>query len=297
MYLHGLVLLLSVFYSAVFVVGKTALHYSPPIFLTGARMLLAGLILLIFQLYHNPQAFKLKKEHIGPIVLVALMGVYLTNVLEFWGLQFMPSAKACFLYGFCPIATAFLSYKCFKERISLFQGMGLILGLLGFLPLLLDVDQPQNLMGFSLPEVAILSAAFCTAVGWLAMREGVKHRGLCPIVANSLSMIAGGTLSLLHSYCVEPWNPLPVADLYGFIPWLLLISLISNIICYNLHANLLKHFSATYLAFTGLSQPFFAAFLGWFFLNEVLSRYFWVSLFIVTFGLYLYYKEALKQKS
>jgi len=109
-------------------------------------------------------------------------------------------------------------------------------------------------------------------------------------------MLIGGVLALTHSCVVETWNPVPVNDLLPFLRWFLLLTLISNLICYNLHAMLLQRFSATYISFAGLSQPFFAAFLGWIMLNEVLSIYFWFSLATVSLGLYVYYQEELKQE-
>ncbi len=296
MHLQMLLLLLSIFYSTIFVVGKYALAHSTPAFLTGSRMLLAGCVLLVFQCFWDPKALRLEKKHLLPIVIIALTGVYLTNILEFWGLQFMPSAKACFLCGFFPIATALLSYQWFEERLSTRQWIGLLVGMIGFIPLLLNTDDPKTLLSFALPEWAVLGSAACSAVGWIAMRTLVKKQGFSALSANSLSMILGGFFALLHSWHLEGWDPLPLSSWTLFLPWLLLISLISNIICYNLHANLLKYFSATYVSLTFLSQPFLAALFGWIFLDEILSMHFWISLALVTLGLYLYYREALKQK-
>ncbi len=296
MYLQGLVVVLCLLYSTIFIIGKYALHYLPPIFLTGGRMLLAGALLLLFQFLFRRKAFCLKKIHWGPVLMVALMGVYLTNILEFWGLQYMESAKASFLCSFYPIATALLSYLWFKEKIAWKQWLGLFLGMSGCIPLLLRMD-PAEVFGFSLPEWAVLASTVTTALGWIAMREAVKHRSLCPLMANGLSMLLGGALSMLHSYWVEPWNMSLLdnaSNLWSALQWLLLLTLVSNILCYNLHGYLLKHFSATYLSFAGLSQPFFTAFLAWLFLAEVLSLAFWASLGLVTLGLYLYYREALK---
>ncbi len=293
MYLQGLVIVLCLLYSTVFIIGKYALYHMPPILLTGTRMVLAGSLVLLFQFFFRPKVFCLKKIHWGPVLMVALMGVYLTNILEFWGLQHMGSAKASFLCSFYPIATAFLSYLWFKEKLSFKQWLGLSLGMGGFVPLLLRMD-PAEIFGFSLPEWSILASTITTALGWIAMREAVKHRNLCPLMANGLSMLLGGALSLLHSYWVEPWSVGQLTNIWPALQWLLLLTLVSNILCYNLHGYLLKHFSATYLSFAGLSQPFFTAFLAWLFLAEVLSIAFWASLALVTLGLYLYYREALK---
>ncbi len=293
MYLQSLVVLVSVLYSTVFIIGKYALHYIPPILLTGARMVLAGLLLLAFQYFFRPKAFIFKKIHVGPILLIALMGVYLTNILEFWGLQYMESAKAAFLCGFIPIVTALLSYGWFEEKTNAKQWLGLLLGMTGFIPLLLRLN-PEDILGFSLPEWAVLGSTVTSAIGWIAMREVVKDRKLCPFMASALSMLIGGLMALAHAYGFEPLNISLSTNLLPTLGWLLLLTLVSNILCYNLYAYLLKSLSATYLALAGLSQPFFTAFFAWLFLAEVLSMSFWLSLGMVTLGLYLYYREALQ---
>lgn len=298
MYLQSLVLLLCILYGSIFVLGKLALAYAPPVFVTGARMLIAGILLLGYQYIFQRKDFVLKKEHLVPILILSVAGVYLTNILEFWGLQYIETGKACFLYSFCPIATAMLSYFWFSEKLSLQKWLGIMLGVLGFMPLWFGPastqDKTGNLLFLSLAEFTIIAAAIFSAMGWIAMQELVKNRGYSASMANGTSMMVGGILALMHSFMVERWNPTPISDIGSFLPPFLGLTLVSNLICYNLHAMLLRTFTATYLAFVGLTQPLFAAFLGWFFLNEVLNISFWLSVIAVSFGLYIYYQQDLK---
>jgi drug/metabolite transporter (DMT)-like permease len=265
-------------------------------------MILAGILLLGYQFYFDPKRFFIKKEHCLPILIIGIMGVYLTNALEFWGLQFTTAGKACFLYSFAPIATALLSYVWLSEKITPKKWLGLIIGILGFIPLLIEssasiTKETKPFLFLSLAEAAILAAAITTSIGWLAMRETIKNRGASPVMINGLSMTVGGILSLIHSVISEPWNPTPITDFWPFLRWFLILTIISNLISYNLHAMLLRSFSATYLSFVGLSQTFFAAFLGWFFLEEVFSSYFWLSVVAVILGLYFYYQDELAFKN
>lgn len=304
MRLQFLVLILCALYGSVFTIGKVALEYAPPLFITGARMLLAAFLLLLYQYYFNRKAFIFKREHLWPTIIIGFTSVYLTNALEFWGLQYLESAKACFIYGFSPIATAVLSYIYFSEKITAVKGVGLILGLLGFLPILIAQntgmeDLSGHLGPFSYAELAILGAATSNAIGWLCMRVVIKNRGYTAVMANATSMLLGGMLALIHSFLVDNWSPLPFSTrgtaFWPFLESFLLLTLVSNIICYNLNSYLLRHFTATYLSFAGLSQPIFAAFFGYLFLQEVMSQYFWISFIAVSFGLYIYYQQELKQ--
>lgn len=300
MYLHSLVALLCALYGSVFTFGKVVLEYTTPLFITGSRMMLAAVLLLAFQYCFRRKAFFLKKEHLFPVFMIGLTNVYLTNFLEFWGLQFMESGKACFLYGFSPIASALLSVLWFSEKITFLKWVGLGLGLLGFVPLLMmdstNLDTTSQLGFISLAELALLGAAVVTALGWIIMRGLVKKEApLCYVMANGSSMLIGGIMSLVHSYFIDSWTPLPVTDFSAFMLPFLGLTLVSNLLGYNLNAFLLKHYTATFLSFAGLSQSLFAAFFGFIFLQEVLSGYFWISVVMVSVGLYIYYQQELKQ--
>jgi drug/metabolite transporter (DMT)-like permease len=72
--------------------------------------------------------------------------------------------------------------------------------------------------------------------------------------------------------------------------------IIANIIFYNLYGYLLHFYSATWLSFVGFITPLFAALYGWLFLNETIGWAYFISIFIVFWGLYLFYQDELKKK-
>lgn len=297
--LQSLVLLMCASYGAVFVFGKITLAYSSPLFITGGRMWLAAILLLAYQFIFHRRAFRFTKSQIFPACLIGFSSVYLTNALEFWGLQFMEAGKACFICSFSPIATALMSYFWFNEKITKQKWLGLVIGILGFIPILVAHSSSEDSTGYigflSFAELAILGAAISNALGWIVMRVMVNEKQCSSVMANASSMLFGGAIALLHSYFVENWNPVPVTEFWPFLQGFLALMLVSNLIGYNLNAYLLRHYTATYLSFAGLSQPFFAALLGWIFLGEIMSNYFWASVFAVCFGLYIYYQEELRQ--
>ena len=84
-------------WSTCFTLGKTTLQFSPPIFLTGARMFLAGIVILAFLGLFRKKEIQIKKHQLFPLLLFAISAVYLTNIFEFWGLQYLTAAKAGFI--------------------------------------------------------------------------------------------------------------------------------------------------------------------------------------------------------
>lgn len=285
-------------WSTSFTLGKTTLEFCPPVFLTGARMLIGGLIILIFLALFRRQDFKIKKNHVLPLLLFAISAVYLTNVFEFWGLQYLTAAKACFIYSLSPFLSAVFSYFQFKERITSKKLLGLIIGFIGFVPVLLNQSGAEQLLGgfsfLSWAEIALIIATVTSVYGWILLRKLGKDEGMSPLMANGASMFIGGIFALVHSSFIEDWNPLPISNYMGFAQGVFMMIIISNLICYNIYGWLLKRFTATFLSFAGLTTPLFAAFFGWLVLKETVSWMFFLSVGIISLGLWLVYSEELR---
>ena len=288
-------------WSSVFSLGKMTLQYCPPLFLTGARMFLAGLLLLAFLAIFKRSSFKLNRIQIFSIALLSFFSIYLTNALEFWGLQYLSAAKTCFIYSLSPFFAALFSYLHFKEKMNRNKWIGLGIGFLGFIPVLLTQTGSEELLNafsfFSWPALAVMGAALCSVYGWVVLRLVVKDHAISPLMANGASMLFGGLLAFGHSFLVEDWNPIPVQP-QNFAPFLqgtLLMTLISNIVCYNLYGMLLKRFTATFLSFMGLLSPIFASINGLVFLGEPISWTIVLSTGVVCLGLWIVYRAELKQ--
>lgn len=285
-------------WSTSFSLGKKTLECSTPLFSTGVRMLVAGLIILAFLALFRKKDFTLKKHHLFPLTLFALLSVYITNVCEFWGLQYLTAAKACLIYSLSPFLSALFSYFQFKEKITPRKLAGLLIGFVGFLPILMSQSGSENLLGgvsfLSWAEIALIIATATSVYGWILLRKLGKDEGMSPIMANGASMALGGLFALFHSFLAEGWRPVPVSNYTGFAEYVILMIIISNLICYNLYGWLLKRFTATFLSFAGLMTPIFAAFFGWLFLGETVTWHFFLSLGIISIGLWLVYFEELR---
>jgi drug/metabolite transporter (DMT)-like permease len=296
-----LIVFLYATWSTVFTLGKMTVAYCPPLMLTSSRMILSGIIIITYLLIRKQNPFKLKKNQVFPIILLAILSMYLTNALEYWGLKHISAGKTCFIYSLTPFFAAFFSYIHFKERMNKRKWTGMIIGFAGIIPaMFIQTGSERSLGGlwiFSWAELAIVGATIFSVYGWILLRLLVKNKSLSPIVANGLSMLLGGILALIHSFFVESWNPFPVSaeNMGGFIQGTLIMTLISNIICYNLYGFLLKKYTATFLSFVGLLSPLFASVSEWIILKQPPSLTILGSSGIIILGLWIVYQEELKQ--
>jgi drug/metabolite transporter (DMT)-like permease len=287
-------------WSSVFSLGKMALAFSSPLFLTGFRMLLAALLLLGYLAIKKRSCFTMKKKQWFSLFLLGLFSIYLTNILEFWGLQHLSAAKTCFIYSFSPLFTMLLSLVHFKEKITKRKWMGFGIGFIGILPVLFTQTGSEELLQTSFlswPTIAVIAAVFCSVYGWILLRMNLKNTEISPFMANGTSMFFGGTMALFHSFFLDSWTPVPIAEghVASVVQTTVIMTLLFNVICYNLYGMLLKRYTATFLSFIGLLSPIFASLNGWIFLQEPLSWVLLVSTGIVSAGLFLVYQAELKQ--
>ncbi len=262
-------------------------------------MVLAAIILLTYLAIAKRSAFKLQPKHWISIFLLGFFSIYLSNILEYWALQYLTSAKACFIYSLSPFFAALFSYLHFGEKMNGRKWIGLSLGLVGIIPVLaLQTGQEDLWSAFSFlswPSLAMIGAALASVYGWVLLRLVVKDSEVSPLMANGSSMLFGGLIAFGHSYFVESWNPTPVHSTLPFLGWTVVMALISNVLCYNLYGMLLKRFTATFLSFMGLLSPVFASMHGWIFLGETPSWLIFLSTAIVSSGLWIVYAAELKQ--
>lgn len=297
----SLVFVLYALFASVFVVAKDALHYASPVFLIGSRMTLSGIVLLGYAYYKNPSSIRISKKLFLQIGLLGLCNIYLTNILELWGLSYLSSFKTCFLYSLSPFLSALFSYALSQETFSPKKWMGLLIGFAGFLPTLFFSGSKEEISGLfygcSLAELSVLGAVICSVLGWIFLHKTVTTYNCSIATANGYSMLFGGLLALTQSAATEDWNPLPVSDISTFFQYTIFLTIVSNCLAYNLYGYLLKRFSPTFMSLSGLSTPIFTGFLGKIFYNEPIAWHLFVSLAIVGIGLHLFYADTLRKKT
>lgn len=305
-----LVILLYLLFASTFTLGKAALSYVSPFLFIGIRMVLGGGILLAYYTYIAKQRISIKKSDYSLFARIIIFHIFCAYTLEFWALEYVTSAKACLLYNLSPFITAIFCYFLRNERLTIKQIFGLIIGFMGFIPILVAQTPLEQIgwhLGFlSCYEMALIFSVIASAYGWMIVKQ-LMDKKYSLVFINGTSMTGGGILALILSLVKEG---LPVIrDNAAIIPeivnvvgimgerivmlgfYSISLVIIANIIGYNLYGYLLSRYSATFLSFAGFMTPLFAALLGWIFLNEQVTWHFFVTMFFVVVGLYLFHEK------
>jgi drug/metabolite transporter (DMT)-like permease len=278
--------------------SKLLLAHVSPIFLVGIRMLLAGVCLLGYA-YNQQFSYRtIARQDWLLIFQLGLWGVMVPHVSRSWALQYVPTVKAALIFNLAPFFSALFGYILIRERLTILQTAGLLIGFAGLVPLFLKnapTSSPLDLFThLALPDLVLLLAVASLSYSFFITQHLVRHRNCSLVVANAFSMLIGGFLAFNAAIAFEPaWFK---GSIVVFIPLFILNVIMSNFFCANMQAWLLKKHSSTFISFASFLSPPFAALYSWLLLNEQLSPTIFIAFVFVLTGLGLYFYDSLRSK-
>ena len=279
---------------------KGTLPHTTPFFMAGVRLVPAGALILLAAAWMKrpqPQGW-MAWLWIGLFGLVdgALFQGFLAQ-----GLTRTGAGLGSVMIDSQPLAVALMARWFFGERIGLWGGLGLALGILGISLLGLPDEWLVNLWQSGLQDVSVASwpealgnlfqsgqwlmlmAALSMAVGTVMVRWVCRYAD--PVTATGWHMILGGLplFALSSGLETQQWSLLDGGD------WLSLsyATIFGSAIAYGLFfyfassGNLTSFSSLTFLT------PVFALVFGNLFLSEVLSSIQWVGVGFTLASIYL----------
>lgn len=228
---------------------------------------------------------------------ITVLGMYATYALRLYALDVLPVWKVSFFYNFSPFLTALFAYLLFNQKLSAKQWLGLSIGFFGMIPMLLSSSpaEASSASFISMYELFLIISVSLHCYSWILIQKLVRDKNYKTSLVTGICMASGGLISLVNAYAFEGMPT--VSDPAAFCKGLVIMIFVSNILCHNIYAGLLKKYSATFMSFTSFLSPIFAAIYGWAFFQEKISWHFYASIVIVLVGLYVFYQDELKQKS
>jgi len=293
------VILLYAIFGATLTLNKVALQYTSPILLAGLRLSLAGFILLAYHYFiaHHQLRFKLKnmKWYLQIIVL----SVFIPSTCRIWALSYMPPYKVALLNNLAPFITYLLACSFFGEKFRTNKILGLIIGFAGVIPILIAAAPTEDLIsafGFiSWPEIAVMIAVAGRSYGSFIIQKFVKYKRYAPTMINGITMFFGGLLALFASLLIEPTHSISNPLIFSGI--LLTIIFGSNIIGHTLYGYLLRKYSTTFMSFASFLLTVFTAVFSKIILRDKITWHFYVGIILVSFGLYIFYKDEISYQA
>ncbi|RDC64071.1 EamA family transporter [Adhaeribacter pallidiroseus] len=238
----------------------------PPLFMSGFRFLLAGLILFLYarlQGVARPTARQFKSSAIIGVLLV-LIG----NGGVAWAEQAVPSSMAALLIATVPLWITLLGYLFFgKPKPDIRTVLGLILGLAGVLVLI----GPDNLLGQGNMDVLSMLIIVVGTVSW-AFGSLYAARGknvAAPIMSSAVQMLTGGVLQVIVGFLIGEYTDLNFAafSTKSILAFCYLV-VFGSLIGFSSYSWLIRVAPPSRVATYAFVNPLVAVLLGWFFANE-----------------------------
>ncbi len=257
-------------WGSTFLAIRFAIVDIPPLLMCGIRLLLAGVILLVWAAVTRmpwPKGSEWRSAAIVGLLLPAAGNGSVTI-----GVGHLPSGIVALLLAMIPLWMAWLGFigpeattPTPRALIGLVLGFGGIALLIG--PGLADASRAEFSPWWSLIPVM---GAFSWA--WGSMWSRRVRMPSSPLVSTAVGMTAGGLALLLLATFAGEWPRLDLAHI-GPAAWaaLLYLSVFGSAIGFSAYLVLLQHVSPGKAATYAFINPVVAMALGWAFVGEALS--------------------------
>ena len=266
-------------WSSAFITTKPIVDNSDPFAALAFRFFFVALGFYLFSIYTNNSLIIKKKNLIESILSGVLFhGFYLGGV--FFSISIgMPAGIAALIVTLQPILTNILSGPILNEKISIKQWIGAFLGFMGAgLVLGLDLGSQIPTTGLIATVVALIAITISTI--W----QKKLSNNLSLPVSNFYQAIGGCLFHILIIiFFAEPFIDFTRTFLIAMSHQIFLVSFGA----FTILMFLIKKNSASKTVSIFFLIPAVSAFMGWFFLDEILTRIDLLGFFIATIGVYI----------
>lgn len=196
-----LLTLASLFWAGNWVVGRAMRNEIPPVAMGFWRWAVALLILLPFAAPELKRNWHVVRANWFTLTLLGSLGATLFNTMIYIGLQYTAATNGVLFNSVSPILIVVMSWLAFRERLGVWQTMGVALSLAG-VAVIVARGEPQILaeLNFNQGDLWLISAMFLWAIYTIVLRR--RPPGLSAI-GFLAAMLLLGQLLLLPFYLWE----------------------------------------------------------------------------------------------
>jgi len=272
--LTALLLVYIVWGTTYFAIG-IALKSMPAIWMTGARFVLAGVLMLAWGLLHG-EKMPTARQWRNAALVGGLMVFGAMNLVVFAQKQGIGSGLMATVITTMPMWLA-LWTRWGGEKVPFTSWVGLALGVAGAALLSLEGDFSASWLG----TLAAFASPLCWSIGSYASRRLDLPS---PAMAASSQWLAGGAMGLVLSRWAEPQSSLANVTSTGWLAWAYLL-VFGTLIALNAYLWLLKNTSAALAGSYSFVNPAVALMVGAGIGHEVLTGWVFAALPLIAAAL------------
>jgi drug/metabolite transporter (DMT)-like permease len=272
------------FWSGNFILGRAFHNEIPPVALSFWRWVGAAALVTLPALPHLRRDRSALMQSWRSILLLATLGIAAFNTLAYSGLQYTEALNAFLLQSLMPVLIVLLSFLLFSEKVTKFQGAGILVSLCGAVLISARGDADILLsLSVNRGDLLVFAAIVCYA-GYTAM---LRKRPLVHPLAFIATIFWLGSLIIFPFYL---WETQTVAALelnpanLMVIAYVMVFPSIVSYLCYNRGVELVGANRAG--LFIHL-MPVFGSLMAVVFLGEIFRWYHGLGIMLIGAGIYL----------
>jgi drug/metabolite transporter (DMT)-like permease len=249
-----------------FVFTKIAVANLPPALFAGIRFVTAGVLLALIAEFYGHSRLPKRLIEWRHVTIAGFLMIFISNGLNIWSMQYLPSNEAALLNGTSAFWIAGLGV--FGRRghpLTRSAVVGLVIGFIG--AMLMLVPKGPIFSKGSLAQLGVLTACASWSLGTLYYRNITTH--LSSMMFMALQMLMGGLMLLIFALASGDsmqWHP----NAPGLIS-LCYLTFLSSGLAYTAYGWLTMNTTPTIISTYSYVNPAIAALLGWLVLHEHLT--------------------------
>ena len=276
-------LIFIVLWSSAFITTKPIVDYSDPFSALAFRFLIVTFGFFLFSIFRKEKILVSKKNFIESIFSGILFhGIYLGGVF-FSISKGLPTGIAALIVTLNPVLTNALAGPLLKEKVSIKQWIGVIMGFLGA-AIVLGFD-----IGTTLPTIGIIAVFISLLAVTSATLWQKKLSNNLSLPVNNMYQAIGGFLFhvLIVLFFTEPYINFSSTFIIAMTHQIVLVSFGA----FTILMYLIKHHSASKTVSLFFLIPATSALIAWIFLNETLNIFDICGFIIASIGVFIATRE------
>ena len=248
------------------VLKKSLMDGTPPLFGSGIRFFVAGLILWAV-IFYKKDLPPFTSQAMRIYFQFGIMNLTISYGLTYWATQFIYSSLSSIIWSGFPLCVAVFSYFMLPDEILTKKKiLSLILGTSGALLILkegMNFAENQVLFGIIMVMIAVIIASYPSV--YLKRYSNV----VSPLHLNAMSQLMAGILLLSVSFIFESNQQMNWSryDIFALV----YLTGPGSLVAWFIYIWLYSHISMAQISYIAFFPPVLASILGWIILDETLT--------------------------
>ena len=269
-------------WGSTYLFNKIAVTELPPFFLASIRFFVAGILMSGLALL-SKQKLAISKKQLSNSVIAAFFFMVYGNGVFVWALKFVDSGFGALLASTQPLFVLFLLRLIDRKPFQKKSLIGVALGMIGMYLLVSQVELRTS-EGSLLGIFMILTCVLSWSYGSVFVSKADLPKSF--MVSTGYQMLAASFILFIVSISLnEQWSS-PLTWSTNVQISMLILIVFGGIFAFTAFNYLLKVVSPEKVSTSAYVNPVIALFMGWYFLDEVLTTQSIVASIILLTGVY-----------